>query len=53
MAADATVVILDDLHSADEDTVSVLTYLAEWRSYRSHYYWQLAPNRCFRPGWNV
>jgi DNA-binding CsgD family transcriptional regulator/tetratricopeptide (TPR) repeat protein len=29
MAADATVVILDDMHWADEDTVSVLTYLAD------------------------
>jgi predicted ATPase len=29
MAANGTVVILDDLHWADEDTVSVLTYLAD------------------------
>ncbi len=29
MAADATAVILDDMHWADEDTVSVLTYLAD------------------------
>jgi DNA-binding CsgD family transcriptional regulator len=29
MAADGAVVILDDLHWADEDTVSVLTYLAD------------------------
>ena len=29
MAADGAVLILDDLHWADEDTVSALTYLAD------------------------
>ena len=54
MAADGAVLILDDLHWADDETVSVLTYLADRRrSSRSHYYSRLVPNRCFRPGWNV
>ena len=53
MAADGAVLLVDDVQWADEDTISVLTYLADsvedcWPSC-----WRLAPNRCFQTGWNA